>query len=389
MKVHHKLFMVSLLMVSDACAQNYNQLQKILHNKRSDQTHTNDSANQVLNLQVGSLVFCFEQEPNVKYDVKDLSSNKQEHTFFIPNAKVESQEGKKTIAEINRFKSTQYIVSVAMKNQEKEHGLFISIIYNSDEVQLAYELFDSISMQRCINIRLYDKKVLNRLKSAQQPALVMAKNHNKPAVVIDYGHGGLDSGAKSATNVLEKDVSFTIGSLVTAYLQEQDITVFLSRNADITVPLDERITYTNSVSPSLFVSIHANGSTNPASSGIETFYYDYAILKPQKNMLSFPEKLIVHRFHEMRAEQSKKLATLIHSMIISYAQEIYTSVIDRQVKRAIPQVLLGIETPGVLVELGFLSNNKEAELLGFSTEYQKKLAQAIAHGVIAYLSFTR
>ncbi len=375
-----RVFSIAMGICGSMLCSTPNQLQKVLHNKQEK------SEKSSFNLQVASLVFCFQKEPIIKHNVQQTKT-KSTHTFFIEQGAIsDSADVAKSITDLNTYKNKTYSCTVVAKKERDLYGLLITLVFNPNEVQLTYELFDSISMQKCINIKLFDKKILNQLKQHEQPALVVASNFAPHTVIIDYGHGGDDTGARSATNILEKDVSLTIGSLVTTYLKNSGIDVYVTRSSDKTVPLDDRISYTNSVKPSLFVSIHANASKSPVASGIETFYLGLHGIKPQLSTLSDDEKKIIQALNESQIIHSRELASFVHEELLYNTRLVNPGVVDRRIKQSIAQVLLGVEVPSILVEVGFLSHPQEAMLLGYSEEYQRSIARGIFQGILRYFS---
>ena len=121
----------------------------------------------------------------------------------------------------------------------------------------------------------------------------------------------------------------------------------------------------------MFLSIHFNAGGRGASYGIETYYYkarpEYtpAINKAKHND---PERL----------EKSRKLAQKIQQSLVSK-----TGAYDRGVKRETFAVLRETSIPSILVELGFIDNQAEANKIK-TNEYQEKLADGIVDGIVEY-----
>lgn len=172
-------------------------------------------------------------------------------------------------------------------------------------------------------------------------------------IVLDAGHGGKDQGASSG-DVIEKDITLEITEKVNKILEEAEYKVGLVRDDDTFVDLHERADYANRKEAKVFVSIHCNSSEDEAD-GIETFYA------------------------ESKAENSQGLAEIIQDRLVEQ-----TGARDREVKTADYTVILETEMPAALVEVGFLSDSIERELLQ-QEDYQKKLAEGIAAGILEYL----
>jgi N-acetylmuramoyl-L-alanine amidase len=157
--------------------------------------------------------------------------------------------------------------------------------------------------------------------------------------------------------------------------------VFLTRDNDSFVALDERTTQANKKKVDLFLSIHANAGS-PHASGIETYWLDSKLLKNCNSIRNDTvQKLVV-----MKDTLSSLCAQCVHNAAIDAAKKIY-NVNDRKVKTSVAQVLLGTDVmiPAALIEIGFLSNQKETKLL-MDKAYQSTIAQGIANGIITYFS---
>ncbi|MFT6765832.1 MAG: N-acetylmuramoyl-L-alanine amidase [Alteromonas naphthalenivorans] len=134
----------------------------------------------------------------------------------------------------------------------------------------------------------------------------------------------------------------------------------------------------------LFVSIHANAAKSPKISGIETFCMQPSLFKQELKIMNKHE----HTRHTASTRalhgKSRKLAMAVQSHVLTHARKHNKQVVDRKVKYSPAQVLMGLEAPAVLVELGFLSHPGERKLLQSDT-YQKSLAQGIYKGIETFL----
>lgn len=175
----------------------------------------------------------------------------------------------------------------------------------------------------------------------------------KADVVLDAGHGGKDQGASSG-EAIEKDITLEIAKKTKKLLEEAGCKVGMVRNDDTFVELGERAEYGNRKEAKVFVSIHCNSAEGEAN-GIETFYT------------------------EQKGEESQKLAQLLQKNVIAQTQAR-----DREVKAEDYTVIVRTDMPAALVEVGFLSDPEECKLLR-QEDYQRKLAEGIAAGILAYL----
>lgn len=186
-------------------------------------------------------------------------------------------------------------------------------------------------------------------------------------VIVDAGHGGMDPGKVSQSQVLEKDVNLSIANLVKGYLEENGIHVIMTRTSDTMLgepsasnrkmgDMRARIRMIEETAPDVVVSIHQNSFQEASSKGAQVFYYD-------------------------GSKKGQELAELLQAELISSVD----STNHRKAKANQNYYLLKKSAyTTVIVECGFLSNPEEAEKLS-TAEYQDKLAQAIALGILKYL----
>lgn len=171
----------------------------------------------------------------------------------------------------------------------------------------------------------------------------------KKRVCLDPGHGGRDPGAVGKSGLREKDINLQVALRVADLLMEK-YEVSITRINDSHVSLTKRCEIANQSKSELFVSVHCNAAENPEAHGIETFHY-------------------------YTSDRGKLLAGEIQWGLIAL-----TDRRDRGVKAAGFQVLKGTSMPAVLVEMGFISNREEEELLQ-EEEYQTACAKAIVRGI--------
>ncbi len=225
------------------------------------------------------------------------------------------------------------------------------------------------------------------------------KSGSRPTIVIDPGHGGKDPGALGSNGLQEKtivlDVSKALRRLIRKHLPRYR--VIMTRDKDVFVPLTERTKLANDSNAVVFLSIHANASKRHKVQGIETWYFSFEakteraqrIAARENNMSShqFSElERILRDLHETdRINQSALLAGATQKALVNTLSERFKAIPDRGVDGAPFLVLLRTEMPSILVEIGFVSNKKEAKRLRRQA-YQKALAQGIFEGLRTFLS---
>jgi N-acetylmuramoyl-L-alanine amidase len=228
-----------------------------------------------------------------------------------------------------------------------------------------------------------------------------SQNNSKFTIVLDAGHGGKDFGTIHHGFVEKKialNVTLKVGKLLEKY---PDIIIVYTRKTDVFIELKERANISNKVDADLFVSIHCNGVKNQEPFGTETFVMgltrnatNLEVAKKENSVITLetdykvkyagfdpnnPQSLVgLKILQEENLEQSITLASKI--------QDNFTNNLNRKnrgVKQAPIWVLDATVMPGVLVELGFLSNKNEGEYVN-SEKGQDELAKAIADGILKY-----
>lgn len=188
-------------------------------------------------------------------------------------------------------------------------------------------------------------------------------------IVIDPGHGGPDGGANQG-DILEKDIALKVAKNLRDYLQQHGAVVIMTREKDTDlapkklkglakrkrVDLAERVEIINDSDADLYISIHLNSLPDGQWRGAQTFY-------------------------NKKEEESKLLADSIQHQLISTLKNT-----DRKA-RSMKDVYLveRSKTVGALVEIGFLSNDEERQLLQ-NGKYQEKVAFGIYGGITKYLA---
>ena len=167
---------------------------------------------------------------------------------------------------------------------------------------------------------------------------------------IDYGHGGNDSGAVGGS-VLEKNINKLVGERVKFHLERHNQNVIVTRNNDDTVSLDERVNIINKNNCDLGISIHCNSFSDTSVQGFETYTWG----------TGSREKLLAEKVHK-----SVKSANLYNK--------------DRGIKQAQFRIL-SPSIPCILIELGFISNDKEKDFILNNVE---NFAVAITKGLLAF-----
>jgi N-acetylmuramoyl-L-alanine amidase len=180
------------------------------------------------------------------------------------------------------------------------------------------------------------------------------KGEKGKRIVLDGGHGGKDPGAV-ANGLQEKEINLDVSLRVKKLLETAGVEVIMTRTNDTFLELAKRVEIANIHKADAFVSIHANAAANVNVNGTETFW---------------------NSTHS--SAESKKLAQHIQAQLL---QKLGTN--DRGVKEANFHVIRNATMPSVLVELGFMTNKKEATQLA-SNDFRQKSAEAIFQGIMEF-----
>ena len=189
---------------------------------------------------------------------------------------------------------------------------------------------------------------------------------NKPVIIIDAGHGGIDCGAVGKNDILEKDLNLIIALKLKRLFKMSNCEVILTRETDIMLNDDgvnkrkasdllNRVKIANKYPDAIFISIHMNKFEQEKYKGMQVFY-------SQNNL------------------DSANLAELVKINCKEYLQPDN----NREIKRGKNiYILENIKNIGILIECGFLSNYEESRLL-IQDDYQNKIAKIIFASVVEF-----
>lgn len=180
-------------------------------------------------------------------------------------------------------------------------------------------------------------------------------------VVIDSGHGGKDPGKVGVNGVNEADVNLKIAQKLKKILEAKGVTVIMTREDEGSLAgsksedMQKRVSIINEKKPALAVSVHQNSYSSEEVHGAQVFYYTNSA-EGEKAARIMQEALLDVDGDNKRKEK---------------ANDTY-------------YMLKRTDVPVIIVECGFLSNRAEADLL-VTEEYQDRLAEAIAKGILEYM----
>jgi N-acetylmuramoyl-L-alanine amidase len=216
------------------------------------------------------------------------------------------------------------------------------------------------------------------------------------AVIIDPGHGGKDSGAVGNHNIngknlksIEKDITLEVSKNLYSLLSSAypDKRILMTRSGDTYPSLEDRVDIANSVvlkenEAIIYVSVHANASLNKSARGYEVWYLSPEYRRTLVDREKFADSAeVVHIFNDMLEEEFTMESITIARFILNRFTEILgTSLPSRGLKAENWYVVRNARMPSVLVELGFVSNPDDAQLMA-DPLHLKKFSEALYKGI--------
>ncbi len=365
-----------------------------------------------------------EKEDNIilKFD-KPLT--KKDIFFF----KIKTKEGYKNIYDIRanlNFKTPSLYISslksikIAQNRKDKVRIVLFdeAEIYSKAFIRKG-TLFIKVNAKQHTIIQAKKPKKVNHLKKVVEkniakterkkaPIMITPRHATKSSkkvyassktIVIDAGHGGHDSGAVGYKKYQEKKTVLKVSHLLKQLLENKGYKVYMTRSKDKFIKLTNRTHLANKRDADLFISIHANAAPKGkflSLKGIETFFLSPAKTEKAKRiaakensaasaMSKKSKDTLLSFLNRNKIIQSNKLAIDIQSGMLTATRKKFNTVKDGGVREAPFWVLVGAQMPAVLVELGYITNPKEAERL-FNPFYQKTLAKGIYNGINNYFA---
>jgi len=219
-------------------------------------------------------------------------------------------------------------------------------------------------------------------------------------IVLDAGHGGKDPGATGGNGTSEKDVALNIVHYLGKFIAHKwpDVRVIYTRNEDIFVPLLQRGKIANQSGGKLFLSIHCNASVNRSVRGSDVYILGAHKTKAALDVALFENSVIRQEADYTKAykgftEEYLIMSSMAQSAFARQSASLARSILDPNYRRKVNtrggvhqagfMVLWSPSMPSALVEVGYLSNKQEEQILCDRQE-QKKIAYTLFQGVQAY-----
>jgi N-acetylmuramoyl-L-alanine amidase len=214
-------------------------------------------------------------------------------------------------------------------------------------------------------------------------------------IVIDAGHGGHDSGTLGADGIEEKDVVLDVALRLGKLLHDRlGAEVVYTRDDDTFVPLETRTAIANKAQADLFISVHANSSSDESVKGVEVYYLNFTS-DPEAMKVAGRENAVstesVHELSDLvkkialkdKIDESKELAADVDASLYAGLRKGNPELRNRGVKKAPFVVLIGANMPSILAEISFVTNPDTAEKLE-TPAYRERVAESLYKGIAVY-----
>ena len=290
----------------------------------------------------------------------------------------------------------------------------IHITQSHSSVAVALDL-DMISNYKLLRLKGPDRLVVDIITPAHtqsngkgpvatipQSAAKEAKKAPLPSrtiqtIVLDPGHGGKDPGAIGRSGLAEKGITLAVARRIRDLIKTKlGKRVVMTRTKDVFVGLEDRAEFANKHAADLFVSIHVNSHSRRSTRGIEVYHFgeasDPGALEVAARENGTPLKdtgvgwqyLVADLLTTKKVEDSLDLAWTTRKAMITRLERHY-NITDHGVKTAPFYVLRFTSMPGILTEIGFISNPTEEKRMKSKT-FLNRVAWAIFDGIRSYVN---
>jgi len=233
--------------------------------------------------------------------------------------------------------------------------------------------------------------------SSGERSLVRALGLKIGRIVVDAGHGGHDTGTIGPNGLMEKELVLDVAQRLGGLLQgKMGADVVYTRDGDTFVPLETRTAIANQQQADLFISIHANSSSDLNARGVETYYLNFTSSPDALDVAARENSVSEKSIHELqdlvkkitlkdKIDESREFASEVQKSLYTGLSAKSPAIRNRGVKKAPFIVLIGANMPSILAEISFVSNPVDAKHLQ-TPEYRQRIAESLYRGVAKYIS---
>lgn len=277
---------------------------------------------------------------------------------------------------------------------------FVLDAVDNDPARLVLDLVSTDRDSFMRNLALESRPSRTAARPSERDA--RPPNDGRPLVMIDAGHGGVDSGAIAPTGEMEKNIVLEFALALREKLEKTGkYRVAMTRSDDTFIPLGERVRLSRAAGASLFVSIHADAITHNTAEvrGATVFTLsetasdaEAARLADSENradviagvdLSAEPEEVADILIDLTQRETKNFSASFAHSVV---GEMKATARLNKNpLKSAGFRVLKAPDVPSVLIELGYVTNKEDLKLIT-SDAWRTRTAEAIAQAVNTFFT---
>lgn len=341
-------------------------------------------------------VFCDKKQNGTLLTINLADSLLFDITYFHPNLLINFIGGTVDTQKI-RNNETCGLISSLSTVQFKQSAQ-VSVVLNR---KIEQPVYDYIQDTKTLMLSLRAEKAEH--KTPVDPSSTLQVETLK-TIVIDPGHGGKDPGAIGVSGVKEKNITLNIALKLKDILKKTEgIKVYLTREKDVFIPLQERTKFANDKKADLFISIHADAISGNTKRKEAIKGYKVYFLSQAKNE---EDKLVAMRENAViELEERPQNYSSLHNVLIDLAGNEYLKesqdlciLLDQKfsekLEKKVPKLHLGVGQANfwvlngaymtsVLVEVGFLSNSKEEKIIS-DNNTQKEIALSISEAILKF-----
>jgi N-acetylmuramoyl-L-alanine amidase len=230
-----------------------------------------------------------------------------------------------------------------------------------------------------------------------ETSLIRALGLRINRIVIDAGHGGHDSGTLGVDGIEEKDVVLDVALRLGRMLHDRlGAEIIYTRSDDTFIPLETRTAIANKAQADLFLSIHANSSSDETARGVETYYLNFTSDPTALDVAARENAVSGQSIHQLsdlvkkitlkdKIAESREFASDVEGSLFTGLERGNPGLRNRGVKKAPFVVLIGANMPSILAEISFVTNRQDASQLR-QPEYRQRVAESLFNGVAKYES---
>jgi len=257
----------------------------------------------------------------------------------------------------------------------------------------------NIDIENYINIRTLNEKNKKLEKKQIKNFKKKYSRNKKLTIVIDPGHGGKDPGTSYQNLISEKEIVLNFSSILKKKLEKAGYRVYLTRSADNFIKLKERVKFAKRKGADLFISVHADASKYSSTRGFSVYTLSKKgldreaekVAKLENSLSVFSKKGLKginlrdarnikdQYYIDLAFDRAKNSSTEFADILVNKVEE-RSELLTRPHRYAGFAVLKSPNYPSVLVELGFITNDKDRNNFG-NRNWQSSVATKFVEAI--------